>query len=545
MQHIIQQITKQLIDRLPEHEQYYRLHELRSWQFPSFIIKRIKIELERNLAESMIIPKTDWANTGSDAVLDAWDQFVSAIRAEARLPASYAQTVIETAVADIIEMLVQPRKNIPSIVFGNKTELDFSAIQKGVEAVVVYPHLGRLIPRYMEKKELDTLTKKRCKKLVKKADEKLTAKYSPLSWAQMLEPLFKLLDGEIDTELLRLFFEDKGMPRIARKFDMMNGALTRAELIEVLSSPDLLNFEGYEEEQSNLFDGQSAAEPKQQKDTDESPTSDKEDDTETGEKEKQEGALTEEVSTDTAIADEDNDNLNAGFEPETEPVSRSDEEKGHEEDGENNSLNAVFSQLEEQGDTEEADRSAAVTEDLEQEQSASDEGTVDEEDETLEEPESSEEETAENTNGQQQADAAEEDDTEETPMWMRYMSDEEIAEHQKEQQEQDEETDEDGFIDEPIIDLTQEDASEKEIRNLQEQLSGDRERFIEDIFRGSERAYEEAVEEIAAYASWRDVSKYIEKDIFKRNLVDMYSESAVDFTDRLQNYFLEKQNRNK
>ncbi|NIT57007.1 MAG: hypothetical protein GWN00_12455, partial [Aliifodinibius sp.] len=54
-----------------------------------------------------------------------------------------------------------------------------------------------------------------------------------------------------------------------------------------------------------------------------------------------------------------------------------------------------------------------------------------------------------------------------------------------------------------------------------------------------------AIEDIAAYDSWQDVSKYIEKDIFKRNLVDMYSEAAVDFTDRLQSYFLEKQNRNK
>ena len=126
-------------------------------------------------------------------------------------------------------------------------------------------------------------------------------------------------------------------------------------------------------------------------------------------------------------------------------------------------------------------------------------------------------------------------------MWMRYMSDEEIEEYREELEESEDEE----FDAEPIIDLTAEAASEAEIERLRGHLSGDREMFVEEIFGGSARAFDEAVENIAAYKSWRDVSKFIENEIFKRNLVDMYSEPAVDFTDCLQNYFLEKQNRNK
>lgn len=125
---------------------------------------------------------------------------------------------------------------------------------------------------------------------------------------------------------------------------------------------------------------------------------------------------------------------------------------------------------------------------------------------------------------------------------MRYMSDEEIEEYEKEQQQEDGE--EDDFIEEPIIDLTKEDASEAEIEELSKLLETDREVFVDEIFRGSERAFDEAIEDIAAYDSWRGVSEYIEKNVFKRNLVDMYSEAAVDFTDRLQTYFLKKQNQN-
>ncbi|NIT57005.1 MAG: hypothetical protein GWN00_12445, partial [Aliifodinibius sp.] len=260
MRQSIQKITQKLIDRLPENDQYYRIEELRSWEFPSFIIRRISVELKRNLSDSMNIPKTDWANTGVDAVLDAWQQFIDAIQDEARLPASYAQAVIETAVSDVLEILVQPRKNVPDVIFGAKDELSAEQLHQRLEAVVVYRHFAVVLSRYVQKKDLETLSKERCSTIITQADQKLTSGYSPLNWAQMLEPLFQLQDDGIDTNLLRLFFEDKKMPRIARKFDLMNTVLSRAEFIEVLSSPELLDFDGYEDDQSSLFEDQPPSE---------------------------------------------------------------------------------------------------------------------------------------------------------------------------------------------------------------------------------------------------------------------------------------------
>lgn len=554
MQRTVQQITQQLISLLPTNDQYYRLEEFRNWGFPSFIVQRIKIELERNLAESMVIPKTDWANTQSDAVLNAWQQFVDAIRAEARLPASYAQTVIETAVADVMDMLVQPRKNIPEVIFGAKDKLAYEEVCERVKSVVVYRHFCKLIPRYMEKKELDTLTKQRCAKIVSDADQKLTARYSPLNWAQMLEPLFKLVEGEIDTNLLRLFFEDKNMPRIARQFDLMNDSLTRAELIETLSSPSLLDFEGYEDEQSNLFGDQPTSPTASQADR----SSDKKD-----------GDLQEDRSEDLSASEEQGNKNEEQSEKKKERKTSQPEEKnnlntdfGQHIESENNpeeviedanSLNAVFVEEDESdADPNEREESPAEAEGSEseeelveresekgqdpvQQESQDDVSTAEEE-----ENKSDEKEETSSANGQD-SDVREE----ETPMWMRYMSEEEIEEYKERQQEESDEQVEEGFIDEPIVDLTNEDATEKEVNKLKEQLSGDREMFVEEIFKGSDRAFDEAVEKIAAYDSWRDVSKYIEKDIFKRNLVDMYSEAAVDFTDRLQSYFLEKRNQKK
>jgi len=562
MNRTVQQITQKLSDLLPENEQYYRPDELRSWGFPTFVVRRIRIELQRNLEESLIIPKTDWANIQSEAVQNAWQKFVDAIRAEGRLPASYAKAVIETAVADVLDMLVQPRKNIPEVVFGADDKLTYQQVVNRSQSIVVYPHFSSLLTRYMQKKNLDTLSRQQCANIITEADKKITARYSPLNWAQMLEPLFKLMDSNIDTNLLRLFFEDKNMPRVARQFDLMDNSITRAELIEVLSSPDLLNFEGYEDDQANLFDVKPQKSSYRNKPKEPSIESES---VELPEEEDEEPNWEEDSDELQNLFEEDryereDRSINVGLaESDTGEVeSEVGEAEGEEAE---DSLNAVFSQQEEQLEEMEEQKEPEPIEqgmwdeendeEIELEEMEADENPSTGQEESQEQLDESPVETESSEEVREEDDV---DEGKETPMWMRYMSDEQAEEYKREQQEEtedesettgDENVDEDGFIDEPIIDLTQDEVSDKEIETLKNQLADDRELFVEEIFNGSERAYDEAVEEIAAYDSWRDVSKYIDKEIFKRNLVNMYSEPAVDFTDRLQGYFLDKQNRNR
>ncbi|MDX1619193.1 MAG: hypothetical protein R3224_10445, partial [Balneolaceae bacterium] len=202
MNRLSQHIAKKLIDLLPEDREYFKIEELRQMGIPSFVVKRVKVEMQRNLAESIVPPKTDWANMQTDAVQNAWNQFISAIRAEARLPASYAHSVMETAIDDIMGILIQPRKNLPEVIYGAADELSYEEIVDRMNAIVVYRHFASLIPKYMEKKGLQSLNREQCTRLIEKADEKLTEHYTPLNWAQMLEPLFHLLDEQIDSNLL-------------------------------------------------------------------------------------------------------------------------------------------------------------------------------------------------------------------------------------------------------------------------------------------------------------------------------------------------------
>lgn len=566
MNQTILQTTKKLINLLPANKQYYGLDDLRAWGFPSFIVQRMQVELERNMAESMIPPKTDWANTESDTVQNAWQQFVQAIREETRLPASHAKGVIETAVADTLDMLIEPRKNIPDIIFGSDEKLDYEQLCDRVKAVVVYRHFAVLVPRYMQRKELDTLSRSRCSQLIRRVDERMTENYSPLNWAQTLNPLFTLLDGQIEPSMLRLYFEDKERDRIAKIFDQKDEPLNRAEFIEILSSPDwdeheaasvqseperareepvkpaeLINSDfgvssedtPSEEDEKKGFNRENVVGTEQHNEERPPEPADVEQDEELDEKQKfiREQGLPEKDTSQSADTgepsasgsepafdgDDDSSSLNAafGWDDEYSPPDDGDDEEGEEEEDEYGG----FFEERNLGETKEEER--------------------------IESP--PQEEELSDTEG------------EERPIWMNFMSEgEENAFFDSEEDPEadpitdpgDEksypETDEDVYRDRPIAEYADEGVYDSgddvtgEAKTLKNQLREGRERFIEDIFSGSERSYEEAVETIAASSNWREASNYIQNEIFKRNLVDMYTESAIEFTDRLHNYFSTK-----
>ena len=575
MNRTIQIVTEKLTDLLPDNQQNYKPEELRSWGFPNFIVNRIQIELERNLSESMRLPQTDWANMQSAEVQNVWEQFIIAIRNEAWLPASYARTVIETAVADVLEMLVEPRKNITQIVFGSDDELSLEQLNERLKILVVYRHFARLLPRYMEKKGLEVLTRERCAEIIKKADEKVTSRYTPLNWAQMLEPLFKLLNEQIDSSLLRLFFEDKKMPRIARKFDFMEKSVNRAVLIETLSSPESLNMDGFEEDQSDLFgssesDEENSTETNGKEFSQEERTTEEQDKFEADHGEHENGDKPENINKPDTQEEKSVEghesgqvsDLEEGIEKESgndtgeqeespTPLTNKSRESSIEFEHEETSLNTIFANDEDDAGGESGkagfDKDQELNEESEYSGGLND--AFEEEEITNEEEANNEEEVKEIKEEEPQNginESSNDEDSnleitaeqkEETPMWQRFMSSEELDQLAEEDKESSYENE---FIEEPIFDLNMEkEPSEEEIAALRKVLQDEQDYFVQKIFGGSERAYDEALEKIASKKGWRDASRFIEKEIFKRNMIDMYSEEAVEFTDRLHNYFLE------
>lgn len=130
------------------------------------------------------------------------------------------------------------------------------------------------------------------------------------------------------------------------------------------------------------------------------------------------------------------------------------------------------------------------------------------------------------------------------PMWRSFLERDDLEtesgfEYEEDEPEEELE-DEEGFIEEPIYDLTAtEPDPEEKLGEISKWLDDEKDRFVEDIFRGSEEAYEQALIEILDFDDWKSASHYLEREVFSRNRIDVYDEAAVDFTDRLHSYFME------
>ena len=622
MERIVRHITQQLVSKLSDRKDFYTPKYLREIEIPEFIVERVEVEMERNLDDSVVPPYTEWADMNNETVQEAWEQFIEAIVAEARMPKIYAQSVIETAVADTMEILIQPRQNIPEAIFGPDKALDIKTIEKRVKAVTVYKHLGNAVLRYMKRRNLKALTYEQCENIIKKVDEKLVEKYNPLNWTQLLNPLFELLQNDVDTTLLRLFFEDKEINRTARKLDMLNTSLSKTQLIEVLSATDLLDLEGYEDSQSSLFGEEKQkntekrdmdisgseegrelypggpkiqpfdldlnfGEEKKEKPKREQPESDDailstfhkrrsyyapdeefadepEEESrvsadESGEKEKEEAKNEienkEEDTTELPAADVDEfanefkseQDLEKSLEPEEEPSGKSGQSeteaaevissqgKGEEDDEKPLHKLFVFDEeaLEEkelEPEEEETDQSDSLNAIFETEEHDMDEVSAGAEEIT-------DEETVET-------------DEEETPMWQSFLEREDIEDelHDEnsddwlDQLEKTENSENKNNADTNILDISsiyKEEGGESAEHSLSDWLFPDRKKFIREIFNDSEKSYQNAVKEISNHDDWKGASKYIEEMIFSRNMIDMYSDEAVDFTDKLHSYFKE------
>lgn len=559
----INQITGQIIRRLPGGRDHYRLDELRGMELPGFLVERIGVELNRNLRQSLDFPRTKWARMESSEVQEKWEEFVGVARKMASLPADEMRPVIRTSVEECLKILVRPRRNIPEILYGSDRQLPYGEVIQRLESVVVYPHFAKLLPRYMQKKEIRMLERERCEQIIRASDAKMTERYGTQEWAALLQPLFELMNGSVDADLLRLFFEDKGMTATAARFSEVDGTLNRPMLIRILSAPDDLDQIAEELDQA----GPAVAAPSEK------------------------AQLQEQAPIPDVDRMAEDDSM-----PEKDSRQEDEPEESDFSAEWNRSMQERWpgdSRYEEpvQSDVDPAERREP------EESSADPEGNV-----------SEEEQPGLDSNGHG-------DEPQETPMWMRFMSPEQRAELEREEElrkEGQEDADhifgipeepaaEQREVDTPVAPQpekpaaqprpkpdrqtdrptgpqldrdpepaalkkdpdpvrakrepstpeqrkeavndtgTDEEAYREELMALQRVMSDERETFIADLFSDSEEDYSKALKDIARMDDWRSVSRYMQNNIFQQNLVEMYSEAAVEYTDRLQAFFLKKQ----
>jgi len=566
MERTVRHITEKMTAQLPRFREYYTPDDLQVLDIPSFIIERVILEMHQNLGESVHPPATEWANMEGDSVQFAWKNFLEAIKAEVRMPESFAAPLFETAVADSLELATQPRNAIPDILYGNETVLSINQLKRRLRYVTVGRPLAAALVRYMEKKGKEDLKLEECKAIISKVDDKLISSYNTLDWAKELEPLFVLAGPSVDTDLFRLYFEDKGRKKLAKIFDRLNKSLNRTEFIEVMSSPEQI-LEEIEEDYVEL---------KKEERPDDSDEIDKVEPVSTDQKSEDESEEEDSILSSFQMRRSDFSEAEQEVEdePDVQPVSDetdSEEEALHtrfqfdeDEDEEDDSTIYKELRLEKSSEDEEVGGKSGKTgknldQDLLSKWRAIGGGKDTPEDEPDEENVrkvrksdiTEPDDLAETDLPEDEEDVGiesielynETDDEEDVPIWRAFLEREDLSsvEEEKEPEKESPEPKEEvadklserffGMYDESEASLAE---------SLQSQISDERERFVSEIFSGSERAYEEAIENIAILDDWKSASKFIKDEIFNRNHIDIFDEVAVDFTDRLHTFFKEK-----
>ncbi len=611
MDRIVRIVTKNLVSRLPSEKEFVRLDYLRSLDIPDFIVERVKVEMQRNIEDSIVLPYTEWADLKNSRVREAWDQFIEVIREESRMPYAYAPSIVENAVSDSLDMLLQPRKRIPEIIFGTDKALDRETLEERTEVIVVYKHLALAPVKYLYRKNLEAITFEQCKKIIGTVDEKLVSKYNALNWAHLFEPLFELLGDTIDTNLLRIFFEDKKRPAMAHKFDKMNSSIDRSGLIEVLSSPEMLDESEMDEDKAILYRNEEPVIEKKEEDSPEfgldvsqlkqAVVQDEEDQPLYSRFVFDEKTTDQDLDDDEDSEDSDEDPMRKSFNEMFAELDKYKEPK-EEDEIDKQAVNEVLGESAAESEADLADDrigrlKTREKENNQQKQDVNQEKDTGQKKDVIKEAEAKQDlqkkadfpkssKTAEEdlhpapgdkkiANRKDESilsetEPPEEEEDDEKSIWQNFVGDEDFEDDRLEYDEDDrgeivdisfsEEDDEDDrgeIVDFAFSEEDDEDHKgdfdyasalakiEKEENktfsadDLIKWLGDDADRFVEDLFNGSEQAFEDAMGSIVNLRDWKAATRYIEKEIFSRNLIDLYDEAAVDFTDRLHTFFIE------
>ncbi len=564
MQQTIKNTTANLLASLPQEHVYYTPSDFKKAGFPEYLIHRIQLEVDRNLADSVSLPDSEWIDMKAENVLDSWEQFLSAIKAESRVPASYAQSVIESAVEDVIDQLTQPRNYILDTLIGEKSATLYQ-IQSRKDWVVCYPILAEALIRYMQRKELESISREKALQVISHVDEKIAENYTPLKWAQHLDPLFSLLNNDVPSALFVRFFNDREMTDFAKWVDKGPDFLSRTSFIERISTVGMLpeqdvdDFEvdsGSVSAESTESTNDTTAEfppeasmheehPVEADDTTseenfdegmelgelnsiESPPFDTNDATDTSSNEELPNEVTlDEVLEEEAVSDQP---LFAQF------LSNEDETGS---DNENTHFEA-FSSFEPETESESEPQADFVPE-LDSESETESETELDSEPEN--EPEDFEPKVLEsespNAEPKELSIAESFNMGQSEPSISDRLSDtfEEAGPVEDVQEEEIDEPEDTP----PIIDASSDDEHviylTDRAKRLLDLLEPNFEAFVVEIFLNDELDFYKHLENIVAYDQWRSAGRYITRDIFDRNRIDLYSENAVMFTDAVQEFF--------
>lgn len=249
----IRELSESFSKLLPHDNEKFTLSDIESSGIPFLVRKRIVQIAHEHFKQSVPVPESEWADLQSQKARELWDNYLEGMKEVLEMPPENADTIIYEATDFVLRLAVQPRKTIVKKLFDNKSSITKEELSGMMDQFVSNRHLIFALNRYMVKKQKESLDAEKARLIINTVDQKLTETYNSLDWMKAVKPIFNVAGVNVPSELIRIFFEEKGLNRVSRKFDMIEEDLTETDFVEVMSSADLLDLKGFEEEQQALF----------------------------------------------------------------------------------------------------------------------------------------------------------------------------------------------------------------------------------------------------------------------------------------------------
>jgi hypothetical protein len=237
MASVLQTVIDRLAASVQANEPWYTPGDLLEAGYPSYLVARMRAEMDRKLIETVRLPESKWADASSASVKNAWDTFMEAMCAERRVPAMFLRAVLKTGLEDSIEQIVNPRTAVAETLFGTSTELDAQTLTERAGQLILNAPLAQALVRHMDRRKILVMGKAEAIRLITSVDEILTRSFTADNWTLALSPLFELAPGGADPAWIAAFFRNRGMASEAEAFDEVTTVVSAADVSAILSRP--------------------------------------------------------------------------------------------------------------------------------------------------------------------------------------------------------------------------------------------------------------------------------------------------------------------
>ena len=526
---------------------------------PVYLREHIWDQVQERFKASIRPSNEHWIQWDDAQLRQKWEDFLHVAAQTIQVPREDVIKLGQEFVQTWVPILVEPGENLVHWLYGEKVEMEVRDIEDKCQELLFFPELKNLIPLYLQRKELQVLSKVRASQIIQQLYTKLVEKFDWDRWERELETLYQVsCRMDIPFDWLGMYFDDRGLSEWSHK--LPPGNLTVDQLLDILKSPvsqiqnpesgsEIVEESSQEiEAESNEPDLDSESsmrhEPAVERDYVFNPESDEEsEEPETppllwvaDEQEEEEDHLhpdslaslfmkaepqsedqvEDSVSIETPLDDVETDGLDDVETDEKNPIKN--EVKAQKED-------SIFGNEDWlSGDSISSKSSADHS--ISQELS----GMFDDEDSLFNRPikKAQSDESEVETENDRLASSVFGDSTS-TPSTSSTTSAYDEQDSYLSWQEESEEA--------SLNASTWEEKNEKQENRLAEALKKNRKKYIKKLFKGSEEDYLDVLEKLESKFIWPKVVSCLQKEVIPDFEIDMTTKVMVQFTDELEKYF--------